>query len=391
MARVSAVHEWDWDANACCVSLDGSDARLRAPLPPFASPFAAYPDCVVADGAAVTRWGAPVLDDDPRAAVESALVESPEALREASALFGCSLSLADVLRAAAAKDVQVVDELGPLRGVFDGLGLAVGRRAALAANHPWFGRHKKRCFKPPHAVVFPTHEHAEHHADFSRSEDATLRRLSKAQAAWRAVRLSRFCGYAPDRELVEASFGAVAAQLLAEATDAFALVPRAPPAFVPCARAVGAVTRDRPGLDGASFAHCFSLSDATVYFAPCVAAALPHPHAEALRRAPAGATVASFAVHETEGVLFVTGFADGGTATASDGRTVSRGGLVLVAHPPAAEGGWALFRPESLAAVGFFCPVNGADTWRPELVQTVLSRLARGGRVHTNGNQLFQQ
>jgi len=381
MALVSAVHAWDWDANTCTVVFGGR--TVNAPLPPFSAPYAAYPGAQL-EGDVVRAWGAPTLAADPAAVVAERL--DGELLMAARAFLSLqpSAPIEEVLAVAQKRDVQG----DVLSGILDGLGLTDEQRLALAANHETFGRHRRRCFKPPHAVVFQRHDDALC-GNFSRSESPNLRALSAAVPAWLAVRNARFAGFAPDRALVEESFGSEVADILARHTDAFTLSPKPPPASPSVWASSFTIETDKPGLDGDAFAHCFSLKDPLVYFAPCVASALPHPRTEAFRRARANAAVNSFAVHETEGALFITSLAKD-ECRASDGRAVSRGGAVFLAHPSAAEGGWQLFAPHGLRRVGLYCPLKSGLTWRPDSVRAVLSRLAPGGTVHTNSlDKLF--
>lgn len=282
--------------------------------------------------------------------------------------------------AARRRDVQIAPDMGPLQGVFDGLGLSGEERSAVLANWHAFGRRERRTMRAPHDVVLAEHDSPleVQGADFRRARDAELKRVAAASPAWKAARRARHAGVRFLQASMERDWSAdIAATVAARDGDAPHRVVEAPAAvevFI------------TPVFEGPStnlcFTHAPGQSPKSIHwFASCIATALGHPRAKAFERddGPLGA----YASHELAGAVYVVS-ACGNEATCAAGRAVSRGGLVYAAHPTVAEGACDLFAPQSVERLGLYCPFGDGRGWTNTLVRRVLLLLKPGGTVHTN-------
>lgn len=391
--RILALPSWSWEDNTCYAVLAPGEPPWRAPLPPLASPCALYAAVRVDGGTrTVVDWlvepatWLPIDVVGDMSATTLALAAKEVGLRG-----GGGASREDVATAARSRDVQVAPSLGPLQGVFDGMALSDRKRAAVLANWHAFGRRERRTTRAPHAVVLAEHDDPVEvqHADFRRSSDPFLRALSAAAPAWRAARAARHAGARFSREAVERTYGAEVARLVLEREGENApVLPREPP---PPPVAAAPLELARPPVHvGPSTNLCFSHApgaapaDAVHWFASCVATAIGHPRTSSFDRD--ACDVGAYASHEVWGSVYVRSVRgdEAAAAGASGERTVSRAGLVYVAHPTAAEGGCELFAAKSLGRVGLYCPYGDGRGWTAALVLRVLSLLQRGGLVYTN-------
>lgn len=386
--RIRVITYWSWEENECAVVLLEDQPALRGPLPPLASPSALYA-AVLVDERTVVDW---LHEPATWSPVEDLLGDLPEgALAEARRTFGLAPTAPreEVLRAAGASDVQVVQALGTHRGLFDGEALRRRERERLLENWKAFGRREARTFSVPHRVVLATHADPleVQNADFTRSRVPELAAASAAAAAWGAARATRLCGHPARRSAVVLAFGEEAVRVL-EQTHPNSLrgeggdAPAWPPASLPPAPRVPAVVFDGPSAN-LFFSHAPGARPSAIHwFASCYVNAIKHPHRR--RFAEAEGAVGAYAVHEEAGAVYVFS-ASGNEAAAGGGRTVSRAGLRFAAHPSVAEGGCRLFQLGSVTHVGLFCPKCDGTTWTRDTVRAVLLLLApAGGVVHTN-------
>jgi hypothetical protein len=384
--RITALASWSWEDNACAVVLCDGESPWSSTLPPFASPHALYA-CILTDEATRTildwlvepaSWS-PVdfvgrLNATAQAAAAKALKLPAGAARE------------HVEAAARERDVQIVPDMGALRGVFDGLALSDDQRASLQSNWHAFGRREKRTTRPPHAVVLAEHDDPleVQGSDFRRAHDAETRRLASAAPAWKAARRARHACVQFTKEALERDWGADIASIALGAAAA-PLISRTSMDSWRTGGVRGAPL-PLPVFEGPSTNLCFSHApgsspSAIHWFASSIATALGHPRAKQIERH--NGPVGVYASHELYGSVYVLS-AQGNEALCLGGRAVSRAGLVYAAHPTVAEGACDMFAEHSLEKLGLYCPFGDGRGWTGVLVRRALALLKPGGKVHTN-------